>query len=485
MGELMSLKCTNGTIKLYDDKVVIERKGFFAWISQGLVGNRIYYYKDLKTVEYKKPGMINGYMKFIVAGTNDVNARVNLLSTTKEMAQDPNTVILRAFNPKMPSESEKIYNTIIKKIEDLKELNTLNENINDNFSENYLNTKLEDELTIKKNIELGYEKDKKIKDIPNNNELNTLNENINNIKNLPKQNQGLTAVQSSKKININNLNIPHEVLKLLWIGDGKLKNYYIPMEFHNYKDIDINFIKTIEPSCIFTELPIEECEDDLSKIDNLDYYPNYFSLQPNQKFCYLKWLEDVMQPIPIGYVFIFYYGLERHLIEGDFESAFQMILKLKDRFNNTSFQAYSTDALLIAIVLKNKTEYFNKVVNYINNPKLLCIIKTFINEPLTAKNLIDIRKYVGFNNNYYIQKGYDLFEKTLEKILIDKYKIPVFPTNHKIIENATSYLTLAIANFSLDKRTAKIPNIFSNKTFSEDIKNILLETHTTIKDSKK
>lgn len=355
------------------------------------------------------------------------------------------------------------------------ELNTLKQ----------LNIKMEDRLTIKKNIELGYEKDKKIKDILNNNELNTLNENINNIENLHKQNQGLTAVQSSKKNNINNLNIPDEVLKLLWIGDGELKNYYIPMEFRNYKDMDINFIKTIEPSCIFTELPIEECEDDLSKIDNLDYYPNYFSLQPNQKFCYLKWLEDVMQPIPIGYVFIFYYGLERHLIEGDFESAFQMILKLKDRFNNTSFQAYSTDALLIAIVLKNKTEYFNKIVNYINNPKLLCIIKTFINEPLTAKNLIDIRKYVGFNNYYYIQKEYDLFEKTLENILIDKYKIPVFPTNHKIIENATSYLTLAIANFSLDKRTAKIPNIFSNKTFSEDIKNILLETHTTIKDSKK
>lgn len=129
MEELMSLKCTNGTIKLYDDKVVIERKGFFSWISQGSVGNRIYYYKDLKTVEYRKPGMINGYIKFIVAGTNDVNARVDLLSTTVESAQDPNTVILRAFNPKIPSESEKIYNIIMKKIEEYKGISNSNCNI--------------------------------------------------------------------------------------------------------------------------------------------------------------------------------------------------------------------------------------------------------------------------------------------------------------------------------------------------------------------
>lgn len=120
MAELMSLKCTNGTIIVHDDKVVISRKGIFAFASQGAVGDRIYYYNDLKTVEYRKPGMINGYMKFIVEGTNDINAKVNLMSTTKESAQDPNTVVLRAFNSKVPKESEKMYNLIMQKIEECK-----------------------------------------------------------------------------------------------------------------------------------------------------------------------------------------------------------------------------------------------------------------------------------------------------------------------------------------------------------------------------
>ena len=233
-------------------------------------------------------------------------------------------------------------------------------------------------------------------------------------------------------------------------------------------------------------MPIEECEYyDLSKVNNLDYYPNYFSLEPNQKFYYLKWLEDITQPIPIGYVFIFYYGLERHLINGDFEQAFEMILKLKNKFDNSSFQFYSTDALLIAIVLRNKYEYFNKMLNYINNSELLCIVKTFISEPLTPKDIIDIRKSVGFTNNYYIQKDYELFYKTLEKVIINKYGALLIPTSQRIIENATSYLTLAIANFSLEKRTAKIPDIFSNESFKEEIRSLLIETHNIIKANKK
>ena len=120
----MSLKCTNGTITVYNDKVVVSRKGLFAFASQGAAGDRIYYYKDLKTVEYKKPGMINGYIKFIIEGTNDINASVNLFSSKKESLQDPNTVILRAFNSKVPMESEKIYNFIMERISQTKNIGT-------------------------------------------------------------------------------------------------------------------------------------------------------------------------------------------------------------------------------------------------------------------------------------------------------------------------------------------------------------------------
>ncbi len=359
-------------------------------------------------------------------------------------------------------------------------------------------------LGIAYNID-KYNKEKKIKEIKaenekiiSNKELNTLSESTNlnksnndtqlelYIQNKARQDQELIDIESSKILNINNFKIPNDMLKLLWIGDGLLKNYNIQAEVRNYKDTDIAFIQTIEPSCIFTELPIEECDSyDLSNVDNLGYYPNYFSLDPEQKFYYLKWLEDITQHIPIGYVFIFYYGLERHLIEGNFEEAFQTILKLKNTFDNASFQAYSTDALLIACVLKNRKDYFKQLLGYIKQPDILCIIKIFLNEPLSSEELIDIRKSVGFTNNYYIKKDYNLFKDELNKLLVDRYGNSFYPTSNTIIDNTNSYLTLAMANISLEKRFAKIPDVYSNKMFAKEIKDMLVETHNKIKNSRK
>lgn len=117
--ELMSLKATNGTITAFDDRVVIQRKGAFAIASQGIVGDRVFYYKDLSSVEYKKPGMINGYLKFITAGTIASNASVNaaqikqLFTTDKKITEDENTVLLRAFDRKTPQLADDMYKLIL------------------------------------------------------------------------------------------------------------------------------------------------------------------------------------------------------------------------------------------------------------------------------------------------------------------------------------------------------------------------------------
>ena len=113
----MELKGTNGTIIVYNDRVIIRRKGFFAFVSQGgLKGDTTYFFHNLNGVEYKKPGMTNGYIRFIVAGTTPNNIKSGLLSTSKDALNDPNTVILRAFNKQIPILSEKIYHLIMEKI---------------------------------------------------------------------------------------------------------------------------------------------------------------------------------------------------------------------------------------------------------------------------------------------------------------------------------------------------------------------------------
>ena len=121
MNELMSLKGTNGTVTAYDDRVVISRKGLAAFAAQGIKGDKTIFYSDLASVEFKKPGWTNGYMQFVYAGTVNTSAKVGVLGTSMKSLKDENTVILRAFNKKVPQQSEELYNLLLKKIQEYKQ----------------------------------------------------------------------------------------------------------------------------------------------------------------------------------------------------------------------------------------------------------------------------------------------------------------------------------------------------------------------------
>lgn len=120
MQELMRLKATNGTVIAYDDRVVISRKGLAAFAAQGIKGDKTIFYSDLASVEFKKPGWTNGYMQFVYAGTVNTSAKVGVLGTSMKSLKDENTVILRAFNKKVPQQSEELYNLLLKKIQEYK-----------------------------------------------------------------------------------------------------------------------------------------------------------------------------------------------------------------------------------------------------------------------------------------------------------------------------------------------------------------------------
>ena len=62
--------------------------------------------------------MTNGYIRFVTAGTVAHNTKTGVFSTPLESTQDPNTVILRAFNRKIPNLSEDLYNLLMEKIND-------------------------------------------------------------------------------------------------------------------------------------------------------------------------------------------------------------------------------------------------------------------------------------------------------------------------------------------------------------------------------
>ena len=91
-------------------------------------------------------------------------------------------------------------------------------------------------------------------------------------------------------------------------------------------------------------------------IPGLPYFPSYSSKEPEQRGLYLRWLCDVSQPIDIGYVFVYYYGLERHLVLGDFDTAFEEVLLLRKHHDNHSLQGYSASALVHACLIRNRQD---------------------------------------------------------------------------------------------------------------------------------
>jgi hypothetical protein len=72
-----------------------------------------------------------------------------------------------------------------------------------------------------------------------------------------------------------------------------------------------------EPSAIIKSLFVGRASASLS--DDFGYYPSYTNLTAEQKRCYLEWLaagrEDADPSLrSLGYIFIFFYGLERRII---------------------------------------------------------------------------------------------------------------------------------------------------------------------------
>ncbi len=72
-----------------------------------------------------------------------------------------------------------------------------------------------------------------------------------------------------------------------------------------------------EPSAIITSLPVEQTA--AHPLADLGYYPSYDRISADQRRCYLEWLAAGRNDVDpaqrsLGYVFIFFYGLERRII---------------------------------------------------------------------------------------------------------------------------------------------------------------------------
>lgn len=262
--------------------------------------------------------------------------------------------------------------------------------------------------------------------------------------------------------------IPEDVLELLLFVNGAYQNY------------DYGMI-TLEPSLINIDLPVG-CL--VTPAPPLDYFPSYAKLSPDERAVYLDWLHHVDSPIDIGYVFIFYYGLERILLDYDnlYEKALTMILRLRKHHSNSSFLAYSHDAITATCIVRNRIDLFQ---DYIETDKSLSMAKlTYMagkSIGLTPQDIIQLASFVGFKNKRYINNYPVQFERTLRTLLRKYYKRDEFPLSPRLIKESPRKDGCLFANYSLRNRSLELPDILQHPKIQQSLHNILVEAHEVIK----
>lgn len=286
--------------------------------------------------------------------------------------------------------------------------------------------------------------------------------------------------------------IPQQVLDLLWFTDGPFRNYVPNFEGTTIKigniSIDLSFCTTTEPSAISINLPIR-VPTSCNEVARLNYYPSYSGLSPEQRWMYIQWLRDVNVEIDIGYVFILYYGLERHLFFGKSENAFKLILQLRSQHHNKSFLGYSGAALTLSALLHNRPDWFLAYLQSLPQDPLTDIsnvhilAKAVLKLSLTPSEVVAAGRAVGFSNQRYIKDETQLFMATLETVLREQYGQPNMPLAEYPVNAWPWSKELVSANYSLpeQQRSVNIPSILQNQVFARKVYSLLMSTHEAVK----
>lgn len=287
-----------------------------------------------------------------------------------------------------------------------------------------------------------------------------------------------------------------ELRNLLWWGDGPYKNY-IPAKSVEHVNVDglvleISLTGMQEPSLLSVQAPVKT-DVNPANVERLPYYPEYSRLSPEQKGVYWQFLRNPYAgSFEIGYVFILYYGLERHLLKGDYENAFQVILKLRDVYNNGSFQSYSGCALIIACLMHGRIDLLNDFFASLDKgyelkfpANLYLLGKYGLGIPLYAQDIMRMAKDFEFTNLNYIKKLPDLFEKLLQEQMQSRYGLAQLDISSLVgasdMKKAYKVDFPAFANVSIERKTIPVPQIFDVFKFKKAVNDLLESTHNAVK----
>jgi hypothetical protein len=288
------------------------------------------------------------------------------------------------------------------------------------------------------------------------------------------------------------LAVPKSTAKLLYISDkdppaeSSICGISISLNLLDGQ-VKMAYLQSDEPSTIYTRMSVGKPRN-IDEIPHPKYFPTYVGLTPEQKWIYLNWLRNIAEPINIGYVFLYYYGLERHLLIGEFDLAFDEILYLRKHHNNSSFMFYSSSALLHSSIFHKRLDRLEEFYRSTESHDLrnidLLIMAYHFGSDLSAKNLMSVAKSMSGIDRRYIKKDELLFEYALNECLKTRYGYPNFPlADCYKIQNLPKRQDVIFANISFppEVRTPEIPSFFGYDPFLEEIRALFAEAHKRTK----
>lgn len=278
--------------------------------------------------------------------------------------------------------------------------------------------------------------------------------------------------------------IPDDVFNLLWFFDGEYKNW------ESYEDIK-GLFGNYEPSMIFKDYPVIENENN-SIVEFPDYYPNYRDLSSKQRGVYFDFLRDIYNSnFHIGYVFLFYYGLERYLFKGEkIDDAFNTIIKLRNTHRNSSFQKYSANSLLFSALKYERQDLVRKFILFNNDSpffsyNVLFFVIYKLQMPLTAHVIMDTSSFFGYKNEKFIKNNQDLFLQELKSEMAERFGSDEILISDLISQEEMNELNekfeFVYANPTIEERGTHIPDISADLDFKNEIYGLLINVEKSIK----
>ncbi len=288
--------------------------------------------------------------------------------------------------------------------------------------------------------------------------------------------------------------IPPYRRKLLFISHDKPQGHGFGLQFTisvtDHGDVGLKQEAPDDPSTIYSTLPAVDPSSP-ENVPKLSYFPSYSEMLPEQRGLYLRWLYDVTNEIDIGYVFVYYYGLERHLVYGDFDEAFDEIKLLRKHHDNGSFQSYSASALVHSCLLRKRVDklqqlYASGDFDYFDNSNLLILHYSKLD--ILPDMMFQLASRLSGINRRYIKLKPELYKQKINEVLIGKFGKPSYPLSSQFSLDSVEgipYPIFANISFPPEVRTPRLPNLLHHAPFQSELASIFQEAHEAVKSASK